>query len=137
MAANLLIGSTDPEQYVRTNRYEAVRFFRHSPRHALSVGRTRRRRRHARLLTGATQPVPSGPLTAATVTITNTVTGVGPGTTTVMGMGGFDTKKAAVNTALAEYAKLLKRRELLKMQGKIPWVGDLDSLRADRTKRQP
>jgi uncharacterized protein (TIGR03437 family) len=29
-----------------------------------------------RLLTGATQPVPSGPLTAATVTITNTVTGV-------------------------------------------------------------
>ncbi len=55
----------------------------------------------------------------------------------VFRMGGFDTKKAAVNTALAEYAKLLKRRELLKMQGKMPWVGDLDALREDRTKRRP
>lgn len=55
----------------------------------------------------------------------------------VFRMGGFDTKKAAVNAALAEYAKLLKRRELLKMQGKVPWVEDLDALRADRTKRRP
>ena len=55
----------------------------------------------------------------------------------VFRMGGFDTKKAAVNAALQEYAKLLKRRELLRMQGKVPWVGDLDSLRADRSKRRP
>ena len=55
----------------------------------------------------------------------------------VFRMGHFETKKAAVNAALAEYAKLLKRRELLEMQGKIPWVENLDTLRADRTKRRP
>jgi Arc/MetJ family transcription regulator len=44
-------------------------------------------------------------------------------------------KKIAVNTALAGYAKLLKRRELLEMQGKVPWSGDLDALRASRTDR--
>jgi len=55
----------------------------------------------------------------------------------VFRMGRFSTKKAAVNAALAEYAKLLKRRELLAMQGKVQWVGDLDALRADRTKRRP
>jgi Arc/MetJ family transcription regulator len=51
--------------------------------------------------------------------------------------GGFSTKKAAVNAALAEYAKLLKRRELLQMQGKVPWSGDLDALRANRSDRRP
>jgi Arc/MetJ family transcription regulator len=55
----------------------------------------------------------------------------------VFRMGRFSTKKAAVNAALAEYAKLLKRRELLAMRGKVPWVGDLDAMRADRTKRRP
>jgi Arc/MetJ family transcription regulator len=55
----------------------------------------------------------------------------------VFRMGRFSTKKAAVNAALAEYAKLLKRRELLAMQGKVPWVADLEALRADRTKRRP
>ena len=55
----------------------------------------------------------------------------------VFRMGHFATKKAAVNAALAEYAKLLKRRELLDMQGKVPWVENLDALRADRTKRRP
>ncbi len=55
----------------------------------------------------------------------------------VFRMGRFSTKKAAVNAALAEYAKLLKRRELLAMQGTVSWVGDLDALRADRTKRRP
>ncbi len=43
-------------------------------------------------------------------------------------MGRSSTKKAAANAALAEYAKLLKRRELLQMQGKVPWSGDLDAL---------
>lgn len=55
----------------------------------------------------------------------------------VFRMGRFSTKKAAVNAALAEYAKLLKRRELLQMQGKVPWSGDLDALRANRTDRRP
>ena len=55
----------------------------------------------------------------------------------VFRMGRFSTKKAAVNTALAEYAKLLKRRELLQMQGKVSWSGDLDALRANRTDRRP
>jgi len=55
----------------------------------------------------------------------------------VFRMGRFTTKKAAVNAALQEYAKMLKRRELLEMQGKIPWTENLDVLRADRTKRRP
>jgi Arc/MetJ family transcription regulator len=53
----------------------------------------------------------------------------------VFKLGGFSTKKAAVNTALAEYVKMLKRRELLAMRGKIPWEADLDQLRADRRSR--
>ena len=54
----------------------------------------------------------------------------------VLKLGGFLTKRAAVNTALAEYANLLKRRELLAMRGKIPWEGNLDELRADRPSRR-
>jgi Arc/MetJ family transcription regulator len=54
----------------------------------------------------------------------------------VFRLGGFSTKKAAVNTALAEYAKLLQRRELLELRGKIRWEGDLDQLRADRRGRR-
>ena len=54
----------------------------------------------------------------------------------VLKLGGFVTKKAAVNTALAEYANLLKRRELLAMRGKIPWKGNLDEMRADRPSRR-
>lgn len=50
----------------------------------------------------------------------------------VIRLGGFATKKAAVNTALHEYSKRLKRDELLKLQGKIAWQGDLDKLRASR-----
>lgn len=55
----------------------------------------------------------------------------------VFQLGGFATKKAAVNTALAEYAKLLKRRELLAMRGQVRWEGDLAALRADRVGRKP
>lgn len=55
----------------------------------------------------------------------------------VFELGGFATKKAAVNTALAEYAKLLKRRELLAMRGEVRWEGDLAALRADRRGRNP
>lgn len=44
----------------------------------------------------------------------------------------FPTKKAAVNTALAEYAKLLKRRQRLALEGRVRREGDLDRLRTDR-----
>jgi Arc/MetJ family transcription regulator len=55
----------------------------------------------------------------------------------VLQLGGFATQKAAVNTALAEYAKMLKRRELLAMRGQVRWEGDLAALRADRRGRRP
>lgn len=50
----------------------------------------------------------------------------------VIRLGGFATKKAAVNAALAELSRALKRRQLLEMRGKVPWIGDLASLRAAR-----
>ncbi len=52
--------------------------------------------------------------------------------TQVQQLGRFPTKKAAVNAALAEYAKLLKRRQLLDLQGKVRWEGDIDQLRRSR-----
>ena len=53
----------------------------------------------------------------------------------VMRMGKFSSKKTAINTALAEYLRKLKRLDLLAMRGNLPWVGDLDALRADRRDR--
>lgn len=53
----------------------------------------------------------------------------------VMRMGKFSSKKTAINTALAEYLRKLKRLDLLAMRGNVPWVGDLDALRADRRDR--
>ena len=47
-------------------------------------------------------------------------------------LGGYSTIKRAVNVALAEHVKQLKRQELLKLRGKLHWQGDLDSLRARR-----
>jgi Arc/MetJ family transcription regulator len=52
--------------------------------------------------------------------------------TQVMALGAFASKKAAINSALAEMAKTLKRRELLAQRGKLPWTGDLNALRAER-----
>ncbi len=54
----------------------------------------------------------------------------------VMRMGNFSNKRTAINTALAEYLRKLKRLDLLAMRGKVPWVGDLDALRADRRDRE-
>ena len=50
----------------------------------------------------------------------------------VMALGAFASKKAAINTALAELSKALKRRELLAQRGKLPWTGDLNALRENR-----
>ncbi len=58
-----------------------------------------------------------------------------PTLTQVMALGAFASKKAAINSALAEMAKTLKRRELLAQRGKLPWTGDLDALRAERPGR--
>ena len=55
--------------------------------------------------------------------------------TQVMALGAFASKKAAINTALAELSKTLKRRELLAQRGKLPWTGDLNALRSDRAGR--
>jgi Arc/MetJ family transcription regulator len=49
-------------------------------------------------------------------------------------MGGFHTKKAAVNAALEEYSKFLKRQELLALEGKIQWKGNIDELRSMRAR---
>jgi Arc/MetJ family transcription regulator len=54
----------------------------------------------------------------------------------VMQMGKFSSKRIAINTALAEYLRKLKRLDLLAMRGNVPWVGDLDELRADRRDRR-
>jgi Arc/MetJ family transcription regulator len=48
-------------------------------------------------------------------------------------LSGLKTRKATVNAALKEYVKILKRRELLRLEGKVAWEGDLDQLRAQRT----
>jgi Arc/MetJ family transcription regulator len=47
-------------------------------------------------------------------------------------LGGFTTKKAAVNAALAEYIRSSKRQQLLALRGKVAWAGDLDTLRGRR-----
>lgn len=50
----------------------------------------------------------------------------------IIRLGRFGTKKAAVNAALEDYVRRLKRDELLKLQGKIRWRGDLKKLRKSR-----
>ncbi|WP_077728412.1 type II toxin-antitoxin system VapB family antitoxin [Methylocaldum sp. 14B] len=48
----------------------------------------------------------------------------------VVQLGRFPTKKAAIQAALTEFVKTLKRRQLLALRGQVPWQGDLDQLRA-------
>lgn len=54
----------------------------------------------------------------------------------LMRLGGFPTKKVAVNTAIREYVRRLQRREILKLRGKIKWRGDLDELRGRVRRRR-
>lgn len=49
-----------------------------------------------------------------------------------MQLGKWSTKKEALNQALAEYVRMLKRRRLLALKGKVAWSGDLDEMRATR-----
>ena len=50
----------------------------------------------------------------------------------VLSLGGFPTKKAAVNAALRDYLTTLKRQQLLALRGKVAWQGDLQALRRAR-----
>jgi Arc/MetJ family transcription regulator len=50
----------------------------------------------------------------------------------VLALGRFPTKKAAVQAALSEFVKTLKRRQLLALRGQVQWQGDLDQLRGLR-----
>ena len=54
----------------------------------------------------------------------------------VCALGQFTTKKAAVNMTLAEYAKLLKRQQLLALRGQVEWQGDLNRLRANLAEQE-
>ena len=51
----------------------------------------------------------------------------------VLALGGFPSKKAAVNAALVEYLHTLKRQQLLALRGQVQWQGDLVSLRQSRS----
>lgn len=44
---------------------------------------------------------------------------------------GARTKREAVETALRETVEAFRRQEILKLRGKINWVGDLDEMRRD------
>lgn len=55
----------------------------------------------------------------------------------VVQLGRFPTRKAAIQAALVEFVKTLKRRELLALRGQMPWQGDLDQLRANRNPEIP
>ncbi|MDO8446450.1 MAG: type II toxin-antitoxin system VapB family antitoxin [Deltaproteobacteria bacterium] len=44
----------------------------------------------------------------------------------------MNTKKELVNYALEELVKKLKRKRVLKFEGKIAWEGDLNEMRASR-----
>lgn len=50
----------------------------------------------------------------------------------VQALGGFTTKRDAVNAALVELARKLAARKLLDMQGTLAWEGDLPAQRASR-----
>jgi Arc/MetJ family transcription regulator len=55
----------------------------------------------------------------------------------VMQLGQYPSKKAALNAALQALAMVLKRQQLLALQGSIPWVGDLAQLRENRDSGVP
>lgn len=49
----------------------------------------------------------------------------------IMSLKNFKTKKEAVNTAIEEYLKSIRRMEVLKWKGTDFWEGDLNEMRAD------
>lgn len=55
----------------------------------------------------------------------------------VQQLGNFHTKKAAIEAALSEYLNALKRQQLLALQGKVVWQGNLDVLRGRLSAQNP
>lgn len=53
-----------------------------------------------------------------------------------MRLGGFKVKTAAVHAALAEYVRAQKRQALLRLRGRVRWLGDLDHLRKMRVRQR-
>ena len=49
-----------------------------------------------------------------------------------MKMTGCKTKKDVVNLALKELVARKRRKRILKLEGKITWVGDLNEMRKSR-----
>ena len=50
----------------------------------------------------------------------------------VQALGGFATKREAVNAALTDFARKLAARKLLEMRGTVVWEGNLDLRRGSR-----
>ena len=48
-------------------------------------------------------------------------------------LGNYRTITAAVNAALVEHFKQLKRRQLLNLRGQFNWQGNLDQLRRSQS----
>jgi Arc/MetJ family transcription regulator len=44
---------------------------------------------------------------------------------------GAKTKREAVETALRRFVEQERRKDILKLRGKVNWVGDLDAMRRD------
>ena len=51
----------------------------------------------------------------------------------VLALGRFSTNKAAIQDALAGYLNTLKRQRLFALRGHVPWRGDLNALRGERS----
>ena len=47
-------------------------------------------------------------------------------------LGGFKTKREAVETGLKLIVSLKKQEEVKRYRGKLKWEGDLDKLRSDK-----
>ncbi|MCY7409686.1 MAG: type II toxin-antitoxin system VapB family antitoxin [Chitinophagales bacterium] len=43
------------------------------------------------------------------------------------------TKREAIHIALSEYLKMIKRKEILNLRGKVKWEGNLDEMRKMRS----
>lgn len=44
-------------------------------------------------------------------------------------LSGLKTKKDLVNEALKEFVKMLRRKEMKSLRGKVAWEGDLEDMR--------
>ena len=52
----------------------------------------------------------------------------------ILKFGESKTKREVVERALQDHLRLLKRKKLASLRGKINWEGDLNNMRIDRSK---